>query len=376
MEVLTELVDGHAHLVFGGELDQPAFEQLCTEADTPAPPGTSHADSQLGVAVRRWCPPALGLPAHLPLADYLRRRAELGPGEANRLLLRAAGLTEVLVDTGIAGDGFLGLAELAQAASATVREVVRLETVAERLAASGVAAPEFAGGFRAALRAATSSSSVVAVKSVLAYRSGFDVHPARPADREVAEAAARWLAAGGRPRPGGWRLTDPVLLRFVLWCGLDVGLPVQLHCGFGDRDLRLPLANPVLLQPWLAAAEAQAAGVPIVLLHCYPYHREAGWLASVFGQVYADVGLTLSHVGARAAAVLGEFCELAPFGKLMFSTDAYGLAELYLVGAAQFGHAIDAVLRGWHGDGAMSIADAKRFAAMICAGNARRIYRL
>ena len=189
MEVLTELVDGHAHLVFGGELDQPAFEQLCTEADTPAPPGTSHADSQLGVAVRRWCPPALGLPAHLPLADYLRRRAQLGPGEANRLLLRAAGLTEVLVDTGIAGGGFLGLADLAQAASATVREVVRLETVAERLAASGVAAPEFAGGVRAALRGAPSCAAVVAGKAVLAYPHGIHRDPTRAPDRAGGAAA-------------------------------------------------------------------------------------------------------------------------------------------------------------------------------------------
>jgi predicted TIM-barrel fold metal-dependent hydrolase len=116
--------------------------------------------------------------------------------------------------------------------------------------------------------------------------------------------------------------------------------------------------------------------VPVVLLHCYPYHREAGWLASVFAHVYADIGLTMSHVGARAAAVLGEFCELAPFGKLIFSTDAYGLAELYLVGAAQFGHAIEGLLGGWRRDGALSAPDAERFASMIASGNARRVYRL
>ena len=358
------LVDGHCHLVFAGELDQPDFEQLCTEADTPAPPGTSHADSQLGFAVRRWCAPALDLDPHSPLPAYLRRRAELGSVEANRRLLRAAGLTQLLVDTGIAGVGFLDPAGLSAAAAVPVREVVRLESVAESLVATSSPAA-FPDAYRAALRSA--AASAVAVKSVLAYRHGFDIDPTRPAERAVVEAAARWLAGGGR-------LADPVLLRFVLWCGVDTGLPVQLHSGFGDRDLALPQANPALLQPFLT--EAEPAGVPIVLLHCYPYHREAGWLASVFGQVYVDVGLTLSHVGARAAAVLGEFCELAPFGKLLFSTDAYGLAELYLVGAAQFREALDAVLRSWRERDAIGAPDAERVAAMIAAGNARRVYRL
>src|SRR5256884_226200 len=96
-------------------------------------------------------------------------------------------------------------------------------------------------------------------------------------------------ARRGLARPGPARLDEPVLLRFVLWCGIDRGLPVQIHTGFGDRDLRLGAADPALLQRFLAAAEP--SGVPIVLLHCYPYHRSAGWLAQVFPQVYVDVGL-------------------------------------------------------------------------------------
>jgi len=102
-----------------------------------------------------------------------------------------------------------------------------------------------------------------------------------------------------------------------------------------------------------------------VLLHCYPYHRQAGWLALVYRNVYVDVGLTMTHLGARAAAVLGEFTELAPWHKLMFSTDAYGLPELFLVGAAQFRAAL----------AELSTVDAERFAAAICGGTARRVYQ-
>ena len=55
-------------------------------------------------------------------------------------MLSAAGLSHLLVDTGIGGSGFVAAAELGVAASAHVREVVRLESVAERVASSGVLA--------------------------------------------------------------------------------------------------------------------------------------------------------------------------------------------------------------------------------------------
>jgi uncharacterized protein len=212
---------------------------------------------------------------------------------------------------------------------------------------------------------------VVAVKSVLAYRHGLDIEPTRPSDVEVRRAAGDWLreAAAGRPR-----LTDPVLLRHLLWCGVDTGLPVQLHTGFGDRDLALSRSDPALLQRFCAAVEP--TGVPLVLLHCYPYHRSAGWLAQVYPHVYVDIGLTVTHVGARVTAVLGEFLELAPFGKLLYSSDAYGLAELYLVGAAQFRYGLGRLLAGWVADGAVGAPDADRVASMIGAANARRVYRL
>jgi predicted TIM-barrel fold metal-dependent hydrolase len=369
VEVLTvdvdlPLVDGHCHSVAADPLDDEAFASWCTEATVPAPPGVSYLDSQLGLAVRRWCAPALDLPAGVPIRTYLSRRRELGAAEVNRRLLTAAGLRELLVDTGVPGD-LVPLETLGEAADAAVAEVVRLEHVAERVASAGTV-----GGFAAAFTdaLATAVDGAVAVKSVLAYRHGLDVDPQRPSAAEVRAAAARWLRSG-RPR-----LTDPVLLRHLLWCGVDTGLPVQVHTGFGDRDLALTRSDPALLQPWCAAVEA--TGVPVVLLHCYPYHRQAGWLAQVYPNVYVDVGLTVGYVGARADAVLAEYLELAPFGKLLYSSDAYGLAELYLVGAAQFRHSLARVLSAWVDEGAVPAADAGRLAAAVGADNARRVYDL
>ncbi|MCD0483188.1 amidohydrolase [Streptacidiphilus sp. ASG 303] len=371
------LVDHHCHSVLGRDLDAGAFAALLTESDRPAAPGTSFLDSQLGFAVRRHCAPVLGLEPHCPPGEYLARRRDLGAPEAVRRLLRAAGLETLLVDTGleaIPGAGpLLPLPDLAAAAGAAVREVVRLESVAERVAAGRVSARSYPDDCVRALAEAVRDRDAVAVKSVLAYRHGLDVDPRPPSAAETARAAGEWLARldrhGGPPR-----LTHPVLLRHLLWAAVELRLPLQLHTGFGDPDLTLHRADPSLLTGFVRAAEPY--GVPLVLLHAYPYHRQAAHLAAVYPHVYADVGLALAHTGARAGAVLAEVLETVPFGKVLFSTDAYGLPELYLVGAALFRGALASLLDGWTADGSWCAADADRVAAMVSAGNARRLYGL
>jgi predicted TIM-barrel fold metal-dependent hydrolase len=362
-----KLVDGHCHAVLSRPVDAAGFELVSTEADVPAPSGVSYLDSAAGAAIRRWCPPVLGLAAGAPIEDYLDRRRQLGVEEVTRRLLEAAGLSHLLIDTGLGGEDLTAPLQLGDLAGAEAREVVRLESVAERLASEGIAARDFASAYSDALDKATQEA--VAVKTILAYRGGFVGDLDRPSPGEVRHAAARWLA---RAHTG--RMDEPALARFLLWCGVERGLPIQIHTGFGDRDLRLADSNPALLQRFLSAAEP--AGVPVILLHCYPYQRQAGWLAQVYPHVYVDVGLTVAQVGGRADVVLGEFFELAPFGKLLFSSDGYALPELYLVGAAQFRHSLTTLLAAWLADGAIEPDDAERLAIRVSSTNARRVYRL
>src|SRR5947199_10198934 len=75
------LVDHHVHGATIAPLDRGLFEAGFTESPWPAPAGTSHLDSQLGFAIRRWCAPLLGLPAHAPVEAYLARRQDVGSYE-------------------------------------------------------------------------------------------------------------------------------------------------------------------------------------------------------------------------------------------------------------------------------------------------------
>ncbi len=375
------LTDHHCHgvLAEGGDL-----EGLLTEGDGGAAAGGTAFDSLAGLAFLRWCPPLLDLPAHAPVAEYEARRRALAGAEVNRRFLAAAGLGSLLVDTGFAPGGLLSPAGTAAFAGAAAFEVVRLEQVAESLAAGGAGAAEFADAYRAALAGRVSSPvhgvPVVAVKSIAAYRTGLALAGERPTDGEVAGAVRRWLGAadGGADAAGGSGALPPVadetLHRFFVWCGADLGLPVQFHVGYGDRDADLDKCNPLLLTGLLRALEP--AGVPVMLLHNYPYHREAGYLAQVFPHVYADLGLATHNVGSRAPQVLAEALELVPLRKFLYSSDAFGLPELYYLAALLFRQALSQFLQARLVLGDISFDDAERITRLIGAENASRAYRL
>lgn len=368
------LVDHHVHGAAAGPLDDLAMQSMLTEAVTPAPPGTTTWDTQLGFAVRRWCAPVLGLEPYVPASGYLARRAELGAAEVNRRFLAAAQVQEWLVDTGYQSDQVMTPAQLADASGTPAREIVRLEALAERVIRAGGSATGFAADYAAALDAALAAAPgqprAAGLKSIAAYRYGLDFAPAPPAPAEISSAAGRWLAAIDAD-PGA-RLTDPVVLRTVIWAGVRTGLPLQFHVGLGDPDARLHRSDPGMMHEFLLTT--QDTGTAVMLLHCYPYHRQAGVLASVFPHVYLDVGEALNHVGARSVAILAEAMEVAPFHKLLYSSDAWGLAELHYLGATGFRRDLAAVIDGFVGAGAWSRADGDRVGQLIGSGNALRVY--
>jgi len=335
--------------------------------------GSGSLESLAGFSFMRWCPPVLDVPSGAPLAAYLARRAELGVPEVTRRFLGRAWLGAMFVDTGFHGDRLFSPEEMGAFAGASAGEVLRLESLASAVASSGVTAAGFADAYRSGLSAATGRGGatgppVVAVKSIAAYRVGLDLSPSRPADRDVAAAADRWLAGGAG------RLADETLHRFFIWSAAELGLPVQFHVGYGDRDLDLHRCDPLLLTPLLRALEP--TGAPIMLLHNYPFHRHAGYLAQVFPLVYADLGLATHNVGRRSAAVLAEALELVPFGKFLYSSDAFGLPELYYLGALHFRRGLSAFLSAGLTDGDWTDTDAERITRLICTENAQRAYRI
>jgi hypothetical protein len=364
------LIDHHVHSVFGTDLSDEDFEFSLTEASAQLLPPARPFDSQLGFAVRRWCAPVLDLPPFSQPADYLARRRELGAAEVNRRLLVAANTSDLLVDGGYAASALLPDDALAEASAARVRKIVRLEAVAEQVIGTDVPRTDLLDALDEALRQA--AVAAVGFKSIAAYRCGLSLAPEPPSSTEVQAALVGWSLQARDT--GTARLVDPVIIRHLIWCALRDGRPLQFHVGFGDADVSLRDADPLLLQDLIARSAPTAT--PIMLLHCYPFHREAGFLASVYPHVFLDVGLAANYVGGAASAVVSESMELAPFGKILYSSDAYGPAELVYTGAMQWRYATVAVLDRYLKEHGWPLDECVRIATMIGRTNAESVYRL
>jgi uncharacterized protein len=360
------LIDHHVHGAFNEPVDRGTFEAAINEGSTdPVPDFMTQFDSPLGLSIRRWCAPLLGLEPLAAADEYWARRSELSPDELARVMLPAAGVARWVVDTGFKGDLITTPGQLTALSDVPASEILRLERLAEDLLEAGTAPEDFPDAFRSALATAADAREVVGTKTISAYRTGFDIDWSAPSDADVVT-HARELSAGPRP----CRLDSEVLIAFALHEAATHGLPIQVHVGFGDRDLDLHRTDPMLLLPLLRAMHP----VPVLLLHCYPFHRQAGYLAQAFDHVNFDVGLAINYLGVRSTGVVAEALETAPFAKQLYSSDAFGPPELHVLGSVLWRRAMGLVLGGWVRTGDCGVDDAVRIVDMIGVHNAERVY--
>jgi predicted TIM-barrel fold metal-dependent hydrolase len=283
-------------------------------------------------------------------------RLSVDPDDYASRLLRATGTEWLLVDDGFpaadVGEEWQRMGELAGCSSAPV---MRIERVAEEALASR-SLDEVLEHVHEEVATAR-ERGFLGLKTIAAYRTGLDV--AEP-DHAAAESALAATAG---------RLGSKPLLDAVLHAALEANersgpLPVQIHCGFGDADLFLPRADPGYLKPVIERFDA----TPLVLLHCYPFVREAGWLAHVYPNVFFDLSLTIPHV-SRPAEMLRQALELAPWSKLLYASDAARAPELYYVAAKWWREALGEVL----GE-VLTASDAEDAVRAILRENAAGLY--
>lgn len=363
---LTGVVDQHGHGVLHGELGLGTFEaHLAAATRSSVPAGGTLFDTRVGLALRRWCPPLLGLEPFCSPVRYLARRRELGAYAAGRALLRGSGIEGFVVAAPEAPPpaavalphGLTSAGELRAAADRAVRACVPLGALAAQVADASGSVRAFVRNTAEALHATAGEAAAFSCPAVF--------REARPPEAgEVQRAADRWLTAraerrcagqayGAADGPAGARdaLTrEPALVRHLLWSALVTRRPVQLRC-----------EDPARLDGFLRAT--RGLGSELVLLSDPPHHASAARLAAGHPHVYADAGTS-------PALTLAE----APFGKLLFTTHATALPELYVLRARAFVQALEKVLTGWTEEGSCTPAEALRVARRVTGGNARRLY--
>jgi hypothetical protein len=367
------IVDNHCHSLLREQpADDLAFRNHLTESyipevardDVPHSLGWHWAIRELASFLG--CDP-------MPDAVHAARR-DWGVQRLAREVVRRGNFKRWFVDTGYGSGTTFSLDELrAMAPGLEVREVVRLEPLIERLILESDDFDAFLAAYDAAL-SDLRGSGYVGMKSVIAYRSGLHIEPvARPAAAD----AFRAVHSAGR-REGRLRIESKPLLDFLIVLAVQQAarqnVPIQFHTGLGDPDLDLTKVDPSALR--LIFAE-RYRGAPIVLLHSgYPYVRSASYSAAMFPNVFADIGEVNLFAPGDYRGIVREMLGLAPANKILFSTDASLIPELYWLGAVLGRRALGEVLDEHIADGFINEMVAMQFAELILWKNAERVYRV
>ena len=283
------------------------------------------------------------------------------PDGLNRKCLR--GTQTILIDDGLgSADDFEPYQWHSQYTLSPCKRIVRIEAVAASILASlhqqwklpvgisiadeeacSLAWVKFITSFEQAIAQAINDDEVLGFKSVICYRSGLAVKMGR--DIEVTEAGIQSFMEEFLPtcesksfRVESKGMNDALVISTckLISAGLvekGKAKPLQFHTGLGDNDISLLESNPGRLQPLVAAFPT----VPVVLLHSsYPYTQEAGYLATVYHNVYLDIGEVFPMVSRSGQeTIVRQALELAPMSKVLWSTDGHLQAETYWLANVQ-----------------------------------------
>ena len=327
----TPIIDHHAHnLLLPTELGAHELLSITSEAN--------------GLALQQGAPSTL---AHIravhqlsellqcaPTWDAVQAAVEQKRKEPDEAWARQcfSGLETALIDDGLDPSNVHPYEWHDRLTRSRCKRIVRIERVAESVMTSEF--EEFRNEpidqhaafthhvfrrFSTAIEAAIADPNVAGFKSVICYRTGLAIREFNDGDRHFLGVIFQ-----SKDVKKLSRLEDDVLSPYFVHLTARLiernhsKKPFQFHTGLGDNDINLGLSNPSHLQDFIKTYPE----VPIVLLHAsYPFTTEAGYLASVYGNVWLDIGEVfpfLSHDGQER--VIRDAMDLCPSEKLMWST--------------------------------------------------------
>jgi predicted TIM-barrel fold metal-dependent hydrolase len=305
----------------------------------------------------------------------LAARQQLDEQRLISTFLRAANFDVLFMDKGFPPpEMLLSDATVGQLANCRVAPMLRVELLMQRLITENATLSAVVEALRAALNDVR-GQGYVALKSIVAYRTGLDIRTwsiddveeaFAVAHREVQERGSVWLAH----KP----LLD-TLLHVTFAEAARQELPVQFHTGYGDTDADMLLANPLHLRAVLERREYRA--MPVVLLHeCYPYTQQGAYLATVYENVYLDLSYGIPYLGYHEMLEFTRAAfSVAPFSKLLYSSDAVGVPELHWVSALDGRRILGQVLGECVTNGDLSKTEAEEAGVAVLHDNALRLYR-
>jgi len=398
------VVDNHAHNILRPhQLKSANFLTITTEANGEALEDTPKALSHLRAA--KQLRKLYDLPLDADWASIVGKRTELLERDANALMKKCFdGTQTILIDDGLdTGANIQPYSWHDKYTLSPCKRIVRIETVAASILSSlhqqgklpvGVALADeeacslawvtFITHFEQAILASLEDEAVVGFKSVICYRAGLDIQPLR--DIEVTEDGLRSFRRYYLPdcvarkfRVAAKGMNDALVIstcKLLAEHNLQRGVakPIQFHTGLGDNDISLLDSNPACLQELIKHFPT----VPIVLLHSsYPYTREAGYLATVYKNVYLDIGEVFPMVSRDGQEkIIRQALELTPTSKVLWSTDGHHFPETYWLANVQGREALEKVLCEYVEQEDLTVGQAMGAVRDILFENSNDLYKL
>lgn len=300
-------------------------------------------------------------------------RSEQDPAAYNRDLFTDAKVAMVLIDPGFPAE-YIAPADLQAVLPCPVFEGYRIERFTGWYSADSAfgesryaSFTEMLDDFRATLDREAAKPGLRYYKSVIAYRTGLAIKKVSP---EEAEAA--WNEHPNAREPG-----DKILRDFLFWetalKAREHGIPFQVHTGHTSDSNVWPDVNPILMTPLFNQPEIQ--DVRFVLVHGgYPFCTEAGYITSVFANIYLDLSLMIPWSSIGIARRIEETLESAPTAKIMYGSDGIMVPELFWMSAHNTRHALARVLERLITDQILDQDQATEVAKDILYRTAERVY--
>lgn len=312
----------------------------------------------------------LGLPADAEDDAVLAAREDAASADWAayvRRLFDDAGISGMVLDFGVPVAGGGGADDYAALIDRPVWWLARVDPLVDRLVSEGAGAGAVVDEAGRLMEDAVAEGAV-GFKTIVAYRTGLHIEAtATVAAAEVSLTRDRDLPVRRRAKP----LRD-LVVRTMLERSADLERPVQFHTGFGDAEISLADANPLLLDDLLTSPAGRAATV--VLIHgAHPFEEELAHLATVRPNVYAELSLSNLFAPLGTAERLLRLVDLAPRHKLLAGSDGHGPPETHWYACAVLREAFAQVGRRLEEAGARArfVEETRR---ALFEENARAVY--
>ncbi|KAJ2977805.1 hypothetical protein NUW58_g7695 [Xylaria curta] len=396
----TPIIDHHAHPLLKSELmgDHPLLS-ITTEANGDA---LEHTSSSLAhIRAVKQLAQILGCEKSWDaVAARIKQERTASPEAWTKRCLE--GIETILVDDGLgAPENFERYSWHDTFTKSKCKRVVRIESVAEDIfarycvaAKAGVQprdpdegySVEMMLDFTTEIKRCLADPEVAGFKSVICYRGGLNMIPKdsfvffEPL-AELGDIVKKYVK-GDDDFVAKKRLQSRVLnnlivhetARLISESPSSPKKPFQFHTGLGDNDITLALSSPSLMQGFIKDYPT----VPIVILHAgYPWTREAGYLAAMYNNVYADIGEVFPVLSRHGQEnVVKQILEICPWSKILWSTDGHMAPETYLLATTQVRSVLKTVLGELVQTEQIDEKQAATLAQDVLFNNAKKLYGL